>query len=51
MLAKLMLWLTQCACSEYVIQEDMTKAARKVGEAKKHESKQCSSAVLISDRY
>ena len=26
-------------CSEYVIQEDLTKAARKVGEAKKHESK------------
>ena len=25
--------------SEYIIQEDLTKAARKVGEAKKHESK------------
>ncbi len=33
--------LTQRFCSEYVIQEDMTKAARKVGEAKKHESKKC----------
>ena len=27
------------ASREYVIQEDLTKAARKVGEAKKHESK------------
>lgn len=27
------------ACREYVNQEDLTKAARKVSEAKKHESK------------
>ena len=25
--------------SEYIVQEDLTKAARKVGEAKKHEGK------------
>ena len=30
---------------EYITQEDLTKAARKVGEAKKHESKFC---VLFS---
>ena len=30
--------LTLCGASEYIIQEDLTKAARKVGEAKKHES-------------
>jgi hypothetical protein len=27
--------------SEYVVQEDLQKAARKVGENKKHESKWC----------
>ncbi len=30
--------LIEFICSEYIIQEDLTKAARKVGEAKKHES-------------
>ena len=36
---KLIHALTRSLCREYVQQEDLTKAARKVGEAKKHESK------------
>jgi hypothetical protein len=34
-------------CREYIQQEDLTKAARKVGEAKKHESKHARPPVVL----